>query len=105
MVSVAAPLPVDTVGLIQTSTTRKRTFGNGPSIGLTSIFFIAEVVASMLAVPVKSKRRVHVPGCSLTVVQFQTRNRMFAVPVLDAVIVVSNSQDPLWIVIPPRSLG
>jgi hypothetical protein len=95
---------VDTVGLIQTSTTRKRTFGNGPSIGLTSIFFVAEVVASMLAVPGKSKRRVQVPRASVGVVQFQTRNRIFAVPVLDAVIVVSNSQDPLWIVTPPRSV-
>jgi hypothetical protein len=95
---------VDTVGLIQTSTTRKRTFGNGPSIRLTSIFFVAEVVNSMLAVPVKSKRRVQVPGASVAVVQFQTRNRIFAVPVFDAVIVVSNSQAPLWIVIPPRSV-
>jgi hypothetical protein len=96
---------VDTVGLIQTSTTRKRTFGNGPSIGLTSIFFVAEVVASiLLAVPGKSKRRVQVPKASVAVVQFQTRNRIFAVPVFDAVIVVSNSQDPLWIVIPPRSV-
>jgi hypothetical protein len=80
-------------------------FENGPSIGLTSVLFVAEVVASILAVPGKSKRRVQVPGASVAVVQFQTRNRMFAVPVLEAVIVVSNSQDPLWIVIPPRSLG
>ena len=67
------------------------------------MLFVAEVVASMLAVPVKSKRRVQVP--SEAVRQDQTRNRMFAVPVLEAVIVVSNSQDPLWIVIPPRSVG
>jgi hypothetical protein len=96
---------VDTIGLIQTSIIRKRTFGNGPLIGLTSIFFVAEVVASILAAPVKSKRRVQVPGASVAVVQFQTRNRIFAVPVLDAVIVVSNSQDPLWIVKPPRSVA
>jgi hypothetical protein len=92
---------VDTVGLIQTSTTRKLTFGNGPSIGLTSIFFFAEVVASILAVPGKSKRRVQ-GAPSEAVEQDQTRNRIFAIPVFDAVIVVSNSQDPLWIVKPPR---
>ena len=51
----------------------------------------------------KSKRRVQVP--SEAVRQDQTRYRIFAVPVFDAVIVVSNSHDPLWIVKPPMSVG
>ena len=54
---------------------------------------VAVKVASMFAVPVKSKRFVHVP--SDTVRHDQTRNRMLAVAVFDAVIVVSNFQVPL----------
>jgi hypothetical protein len=67
---------------------------NEGSIGVMSVLLVAEVVASTLAVPVKSKRRVHgVPSEALE--QDQTRNRIVAVPVFDAVIVVSNSQRPL----------
>lgn len=68
-----------------------------------SVFRVVVKVASMFAVPVKSKRFVHVPSDAVR--HDQTRKRILAVAVFDAVIVVSNRQVPLWIVTPPKSVG